>query len=144
MLGAAPSEKSRTMPFPGSAMLVKRSAVIQAKGFTAGPMELFLRLHGQGMASGKPSRMLFLPEPVSKGRVPRTRAGLKKAVDRDQQEFAGAFSHRVELAGPFGWTLLQDLFYMRVAMPLLEVAAYSWQSSAWPLAGSISSLSFWC
>ena len=122
--GAAFAERNRTLPFPGSASLVRRSSVVQAGGFTAGPLELFVRLHGLALAAGRPYRVAFLPEPVSRSRTPGTRAELQLQVMRDQREIGRAFSQRVRLAGPFGWQVLRGLFYARAVRPWLETAAY--------------------
>jgi hypothetical protein len=122
--GAALAGSNRTLPFPGSAVLVRRSSVVQAGGFTAGPLELFVRLHGLALAAGKPYRILFVPEPVSRSRTPATRAELHQMVERDQREIAGAFFRRVVLAGPFGWQVLRGLFYRRVVRPWVETVAY--------------------
>ena len=122
--GAALSERNQTLPFPGSTVLVKRNAVIQAGGFTAGPLELFLRLHGLALASGKPYRILFHPEAVSQSRTPNTLAELQRQLGRDQREIGGAFFRRVAIAGPFGWKVLGGLFYARALRPLLETLGY--------------------
>jgi cellulose synthase/poly-beta-1,6-N-acetylglucosamine synthase-like glycosyltransferase len=122
--GAALSEANQTLPFPGSAVLVRKSSVVQAGGFTGGPLELFLRLHGLGMAAGKPYRILFLPEAVSHSRTPATRADLRQQVDRDQREIARAFFRRIAIAGPFGWRVLRTLFCARALRPWLETLAY--------------------
>jgi cellulose synthase/poly-beta-1,6-N-acetylglucosamine synthase-like glycosyltransferase len=122
--GAAFSDSNQTLPFPGSAALVRRSSVLQAGGFTAGLFELFLRLHGVSLAAGKPYRILFLPEPITQARTPVTRADLYRQALRDQREIAGAFFHRVSLAGPFGWRVLRSLFYGRALRPWLETLAY--------------------
>jgi cellulose synthase/poly-beta-1,6-N-acetylglucosamine synthase-like glycosyltransferase len=123
--GAAFAGMNRVLPFPGSAVLVRRNAVVRAGGFTAGPLELLLRLHGLGLAAGKPYRIAFLPEPVSHSRTPGTLAELRFQVRRDQREIAGAFFHRVAIAGPFGWQMLKGLFCVRVVRPWLEMAAYT-------------------
>jgi cellulose synthase/poly-beta-1,6-N-acetylglucosamine synthase-like glycosyltransferase len=122
--GAAFSAHNKTLPFPGSAVLVRRNAVVQAGGFTGGPLELFVRLHGLGLASGKPYRIGFLPEPVSHSRTPATRADLHVQARRDQRQIAGAFFRRVATAGPYGWPLLRGLFCARVVRPWLETIAY--------------------
>ena len=122
--GAAFSERNRTLPFPGSTVLVRRSSVVQAGGFTGGPLELLLRLHGLAMAAGKPYRILFVPDPVSHSRTPASRADLRQLVDRDQREIARAFFRRVSIAGPFGWQVLRGLFYARAMRPWLETIAY--------------------
>jgi hypothetical protein len=122
--GAALSEANKTLPFPGSAVLVRKSSVVQAGGFTGGPLELILRLHGLGMATKKPYRILFVPEAVSHSRTPGTRAELRQQVDRDQREIARAFFRRIAIAGPFGWRVLRTLFYARALRPWLETLAY--------------------
>ncbi len=122
--GAAYSGENKTMPFPGSAMLVRRSAVVQAGGFTGGPMELFLRLHGMALAAGKPYRVAFLPEAVCHNRTPARFADLHRQVHRDQREIGAAFFLRVRLAGPFGWRLMSGLFTARALRPWLETVGY--------------------
>jgi cellulose synthase/poly-beta-1,6-N-acetylglucosamine synthase-like glycosyltransferase len=122
--GAALAEGNKTLPFPGSAILVRRSSVLQARGFTGGPLELFVRLHGVALAAGKPYRLLFFPEPVSHSRTPATRADLHLQVGRDQREIARAFFQRVAIAGPYGWRLLKSLFFSRAVRPWLETLAY--------------------
>jgi cellulose synthase/poly-beta-1,6-N-acetylglucosamine synthase-like glycosyltransferase len=122
--GAALSDVNKTLPFPGSAMLVRRNSVIQAGGFTGGPLELFLRLHGVSLASGKPYRILFLPDSVSHARTPATRSDLHRQLDRDQREIARAFFHRTAIAGPFGWRVLGSLILSRAVRPWLETLAY--------------------
>jgi len=122
--GAAYAGRNGTLPFPGSAALVRRSSVVEAGGFTGGVLELFVRLHGHARASGKPYRIAFLPEPVSRSRTPATRAELRLQVERDQHEIARAFFHREAIAEPFRWAVLRGLFGVRVVRPCLEMAAY--------------------
>jgi hypothetical protein len=122
--GAAFSDSNQALPFPGSAALVKRSSVLEAGGFTAGLLELFLRLHGVALAARKPYYILFLPEAITQARTPLTRADLYQRVSRDQREIAGAFFRRVSLAGPYGWRVLRSLFYSRALRPWLETLAF--------------------
>ena len=122
--GAAFSVINKTLPFPGSAVLVRRASVIQAGGFTGGPLELFLRLHGLRMAANKPYRILFLPDSVSHARTPGTLAELHRQSDRDQKEIARAFFRRTTIAGPFGWKVLRGVFLTRAVRPWLETIAY--------------------
>jgi cellulose synthase/poly-beta-1,6-N-acetylglucosamine synthase-like glycosyltransferase len=122
--GAAFSDRNLTLPFPGSAALVRRSSVLEAGGFTAGLLELFLRLHGVALAARKPYQILFVPEPITQARTPVTRADLYQQVRRDQREIAGAFFRRVSLAGPFGWPVLRSLFCSCALRPWLETLAY--------------------
>ena len=98
--------------------------MLEAGGFTAGLLELFLRLHGVALASRKPYYILFLPEAITQARTPVTRADLHRRVSRDQREIASAFFHRVSLAGPYGWRVLRSLFYSRALRPWLETLAF--------------------
>jgi len=121
--GAAGAGQSLTMPFPGSAVLVKRKSILDAGGFTGGVMELFVRLHALSLIAGKPYRIAFLPEPLSHSRTPRTSEELRLGALKDQLEIVRAFRNRVAIAGPFGWQALRGLYYVRVVRPFLEVAA---------------------
>lgn len=122
--GAALSHDNLTLPFPGSAVLVKRSSVLQAGGFTGGPLELIARLHGISLASAQPYRVLFVPEAVSQGRTPASQLELHAQVTRDQQEISRAFFRRVALAGPFGWRVMGQLFCSRAVRPWMETLGY--------------------
>jgi cellulose synthase/poly-beta-1,6-N-acetylglucosamine synthase-like glycosyltransferase len=122
--GAAFAGRNLTMPFPGCALLARRSSILQAGGFTGGALELFLRLHALALAAGKSYRIAFLPEPVSYSRPPGTFAGLRLQTQRDQSEIAHAFRHRVAVAGPFGWPAMRSLYYVRFVRPCLEMTAY--------------------
>jgi hypothetical protein len=122
--GAAYSEDNQTMPFPGCAMLVRRNSVVQAGGFTGGPTELLLRLHGLGMAAGKPYRIAFLPDAICHNRTPAKLADLHRQLHRDQSDIAAAFFRRVWIAGPFGWRLMQGLFGVRAIRPWVETIGY--------------------
>jgi hypothetical protein len=123
-LGAAFAGRNLTMPFPGCALLVQRSAILQAGGFTGGALELFLRLHGLALAAGKPYRIAFLPEPLSYSRPAGSFADLRLQTEREQREIAHAFHNRIAVAGPFGWQLLRGLYYERFVRPCLELTAY--------------------
>jgi glycosyltransferase involved in cell wall biosynthesis len=122
-LGAAFAGRNLTMPFPGCAMLVRRSAVEEAGGFTGGVLELVLRLHAMALAAGKPYRIAFLPTPVSHVRTPATFGDLRRQMKREQREMGSAFRKRVALAGPFGWRALRGLYWERSLRPKLEIAA---------------------
>ena len=122
--GAALSDANKTLPFPGSAVLVRRNAVVQAGGFTGGPLELLLRLHGLALAAGKPYRIVFHPEPISHSRTPGTQSELHRQVQNDQRGIARAFFRRASIAGPFGSALLRGLFCSRAVRPWLEMAGY--------------------
>src|SRR5262249_46364985 len=121
--GAAFAGRNVTLPFPGAALLVKRASILQAKGFTGSPMELFVRLHGVGLASGKPYRVVFLPEAVSHKAPPHTFPELKRQLNEEQRDIAHACKMRAIIAGPFGWQILKGLYYSRLLRPLLETIA---------------------
>ena len=121
--GAAGAGQGMTMPFPGSAILVRRKSILNAGGFTGGVLELVVRLHALSLIAGKPYRIAFLPEPLSQSRAPRTAEELRLGAIKDQLEIVRAFRNRVILAGPFGWKALRGLYYVRVVRPFLEVAA---------------------
>jgi cellulose synthase/poly-beta-1,6-N-acetylglucosamine synthase-like glycosyltransferase len=122
--GAAFASRNLVLPIPGSAVLARRDAIIASGGFTGGALELILRLHGLALVSQKPYRIAFLPAPVSHARTPRGMEQLRQMVRRDQRELASAFRNRTMLAGPFGWRMLQDLYFDRAVRPKLETAAY--------------------
>jgi hypothetical protein len=123
-LGAAFAGRNLTLPFPGCALLARRSAVVEAGGFTGGALELVVRLHALALAAEKPYRIAFLPTPVSHSRTPATYHDLRRQVQREQREIAHAFRNRVAIAGPFGWQALRGLYWERSLRPKLETAAY--------------------
>ena len=113
-------------PVPGSAVLVGRDVVLQAGGFTAGPLELFLQLHGLARAQGKTYAVGFVAAPVSYLRAPRSISGLRRMVERDQREIGRAFAHRKSITmgvGAIGWGM-PALIAMRLLRPLAETAVY--------------------
>jgi len=122
--GAAFAGRNLTLPFPGCALLVRRGAILQAGGFTGGWLALFVRLHGLALATGKPYRIAFLPEPVSYSRPAHTFADLRLRTGKDQSEIVHAFRNRVAIAGPFGWPVLRGLYFEQFVRPWLEMAAY--------------------
>jgi cellulose synthase/poly-beta-1,6-N-acetylglucosamine synthase-like glycosyltransferase len=142
--GAAFASRNLVLPIPGSVVLARRDAIVKSGGFTGGALELIMRLHGFALASQKPYRIAFLPAPVCYGRTPRGMAELRQMVRRDQRELARAFRNRKSLAGPFGWRMLQDLYFDRSVRPKLETAAYVLAAAGlvmgwvdWKLAGFV-------
>jgi cellulose synthase/poly-beta-1,6-N-acetylglucosamine synthase-like glycosyltransferase len=142
--GAAFAGRNLVLPVPGSAVLARRDAIVASGGFTGGALELIVRLHGFSLATRKPYRIVFLPAPVVHGLAPRGMAQLRQMVRRDQRELARAFRNRKPLAGPFGWRMLQDLYFDRFLRPKLETAAYVLAAAGlvfgwldWKLAGFV-------
>jgi hypothetical protein len=114
------------LPVPGSSLLLRRDTVLQAGGFIAGPVEMFLCLHGQARAAGKLYAVGFVTAPVSYWRPPASIAALRRAIQRDQREIGRAFAYRKSFAlglGAIGWGL-PGLVAMRLLRPLAETAVY--------------------
>ncbi len=123
---AAFSEWNLLVPVPGSTMLVLREAAVKVGGFVAGPLELFLTLHGYSRAAGKPYRVAFVPESVSYAKTPRTFEELRRWVLRDIEDISGAWHRRKSITGGAGaikWAL-PGLFCMLFVRPLLETVAF--------------------
>lgn len=114
------------LPVAGRAVLVRRDVVIEAGGFTAGPVELFLQLHGIARAQGNPYEVAFVAAPVSYLPGPASRAEERRNVERDQEEIGRAFAlrnHYVGGAGAIGWGL-HAMVAMRFWRPVAETAVY--------------------
>jgi cellulose synthase/poly-beta-1,6-N-acetylglucosamine synthase-like glycosyltransferase len=123
---AAFSGWNRLVPVAGASMLVLRDAIVKMGGFTAGPLELFLHLHGHARASGKQYRVAFVPEGVSYARMVGSFADLRSRNLRDERDILGALGHRKSISGgirAIGWAL-PGIFCVRCLRPLLETAAY--------------------
>ncbi|HTS28453.1 MAG TPA: glycosyltransferase [Bryobacteraceae bacterium] len=124
---AALSGWNRLIPVPGAALLVLRDAVVKVGGFTAGPMELFLHLHGHARASGRQYKVAFVPEAASHLRVAASFADLERRNLREDADLAKALAHRNSIDGGFnaiGWGL-PGILCVRLLRPLLETAAYA-------------------
>lgn len=121
------------VPVPGASMLVLRDAIVKIGGFSAGPLELFLHLHGHARVSGKQYRVAFVPEAVSHARVPGSFADLRSRNLREEREIAGALGHRRSICGgmrAIGWGL-PGIFCVRCLRPVLETAAYPLAAAGW-------------
>ena len=112
-------ERNMLVGVPGCAMLVRRDMLISAGGFRAGSLDMCLRLHKAGKASGKPYRIALAPEPISYVRPPATLAELHASTLSDQNEIAGALRSQ-----GFRTPGIPSLFTVRVLRPLLETITY--------------------
>jgi hypothetical protein len=113
------ADRNQLGTVPGCCMLISRDALLQAGGFHAGHLELFLRLHANARAAGQPYRIALAPEPVSHPRPTRTLRELRAFAHADQTQIAGALRrHAFYAAG------LLPLFTLRVLRPLAETLAY--------------------
>ena len=125
--GAAFADWNMVIPAPGAGLLVSRQALLEAGGFTAGPVELVLQLHGLARTAGKPYKVAFLPEPVSYLRAPATMAEARALVERDQQAVRAAWRRRKGIAGgagAIGWGM-PALVANRMLRPWLETIGYA-------------------
>ncbi len=114
------------LPVPGSTMLLRRDTIVRAGGFTAGPVEMFLRLHVLARKEGKPYSIGFVPASISYLRPPASIAGLRQAIGRDQREIARVLAYRKSLgaqAGDLGWGM-PGLIAMRLVRPMAETVLY--------------------
>lgn len=113
------AERNMLCAVPGCVMLVRRDTLIAARGFRAGNLDMFLRLHATAKAAGKPYRIALAPEPISYVRPPATVSELRTSVIADQREIVGALRSQ-----SFRTPGLPSLFTIRLLRPLLETAAY--------------------
>jgi hypothetical protein len=120
LAGCGASVRWKSLPaLSGGCMLLSREAIVLAGGFRAGHLELLSRLDRRARMSRNPSRIAFVPGPISYPRPARTIAELRKSTLADQQEIAGALRWPA-LASPG----LSALFAARVLYPAAETAAY--------------------
>jgi GT2 family glycosyltransferase len=114
------ADRNQLGPVPGCCMLISRETLLQAGGFQAGYLELFLRLHAHARAAGQPYRIALTPEPVSHPGPTRTLRELHALARADQAQIAGALRrHGFHAPG------LLPLFAVRVLRPLAETLAYA-------------------
>ena len=127
--GAARAAGNQVLPIPGSAVLASRRVVLDSGGGTANGLELILKVHAFGLASGKKYGVAFLPEPVSHARpVPAGKgamADLRRRTLRQRSRIVRAWRRRRELGGPSGGQLLRDVHVEWSIRPRLEAAAYT-------------------
>ena len=131
---AAFFEWKMLLPVPGSTLLLRRQTILDAGGFTAGPMEMFMHLHGLARAAGKPDSIGFVPS-ISCLRQPRSLAGLRERVDSDQREIGRVYARRHTVAlkgGAIGWGL-PGLVSMRLIRPLVETIVLPLALIGWAL-----------
>jgi len=132
---AAFADWNMLVPVPGVWMLAMRDAIVGTGGFRAGPLQLFLNLHGNARASGKPYRIALVPEGVSHAAAPDSFADLRREILREEREIAGAFRRRKSIAGgmrAINWGL-PGIFCVRWLRPFLETAAYLLAAAGWAM-----------
>jgi cellulose synthase/poly-beta-1,6-N-acetylglucosamine synthase-like glycosyltransferase len=125
--GAAFASRGMLAPIPGAFVLVRRDAILEAGGFTAGPLELILHLHGLARKNGKSCRVAFVPDAATHSPMARSLGDLRELASRDQEAIARALRQRKKIAAGWlslGWRGLPALFVVRLLRPLLETVAY--------------------
>ena len=136
---AAFSGYDATVPTPGSALLIRREAILKTGGFRTGPLELVLHLHGLARSAGQPSRVVSIPDAV-RCTPARSLPELRKRIARDQMQIGLAWRRRKAISGrlgAIGWGI-PALLATRCLRPLLETAAYVLTAAGW-LTGRIDS-----
>ena len=115
-----------TVPAPGQAVIIERQAIVRAGGWLAGPLEMFLQLHGNARKSGRPYRIAFLPDPVGSHREVASLDDLHRSTAREQRWIGAAIRRLGSI--PRGWAAMgwgvPALFWTSFLRPLLETVAY--------------------
>jgi cellulose synthase/poly-beta-1,6-N-acetylglucosamine synthase-like glycosyltransferase len=114
------------LPAPGQAVVIERRAIVEAGGWLAGPLEMFLQLHGNARKKGRPHRIAFLPDPVSRPRVVVNLDDLRGHIAREQHWIGSAMRRLRSIPG--GWAALgwgmPALLWARLLRPIAETAIY--------------------
>ena len=129
---AAGAATDHLLPTPGACLLVKRDAVIQVGGFRAGPIELFLDLHGASASRKLAWRFALVASPVSYRPAATTWGTLVRQTSADQRAIGAALG--AYPTGPAGHFI--GLYGDRALRPLLETAAFGAAFAGW-YAGSV-------
>ncbi len=112
---------NRLMPIPGSGVLVRRDAVLAARGFRSGMADLFLRLHAAARKAGVPYRIALVTDPVVFPPEVARRKDLRRQISRDQAELRKLFFRWPLHAG---WRIRLGIVWYRLLLPLIETAGY--------------------
>lgn len=113
------------LPAPGCFALMRRDAVVEARGFHAGPLEMAIRLHARARALQRPYRIVFISEPMSSPPAPQSGGAVVAAIEREQREVGAALRfHRALVLGfgSLGWVAIPGLLGSRFLLPLVETA----------------------
>jgi cellulose synthase/poly-beta-1,6-N-acetylglucosamine synthase-like glycosyltransferase len=115
------------LPAPGQAVVIGRQALIQAGGWMAGPLEMFVQIHAGALRGKSRYRIVFLPDPLCRPRRVETMDELRRSVFRSQQWLSGALSRLGSIRD--GWAAagagrILGLLWARFLRPLCETAVY--------------------
>jgi hypothetical protein len=116
---AASAASGFPLPVPGCTLLIRREAVDAAGGFRSSLLELLFRLNALRRAGNLATRVVSIPEPVSRCAATPTFAALFDRTLREQHALRGAMLSE----NWAGWAL-PALVAGRWASPALETAAY--------------------
>jgi hypothetical protein len=112
---------NRLMPIPGSGVLVRRDAVLAARGFRSGMADLFLRLHAAARKARVPYRIALVTDAVVFPPEVACRKDLRRQISRDQAELRKLFFRWPLYAG---WRIRLGILWYRLLLPLIETAGY--------------------
>ncbi len=119
---------NRLLPVPGAAVLLRRDAIIAARGFRAGVAEMCLRLHAAGRTAKVDYRVVLVPDPVVTPAEVSTWRGLGREIARDQAGFARLSTRWTRGTGMK--TRAGALWY-RLIQPLVETAGCALALGGW-------------
>jgi cellulose synthase/poly-beta-1,6-N-acetylglucosamine synthase-like glycosyltransferase len=130
----------------GAFGLFRRGVVVEAGGFrtdTVGEdMDLVVRLHGRYRRSGRPYRIVFVPDPICWTEAPESLRVLRSQRERWQRGLLESLweSRRLLWArrsGAVGWLALPTMLVVEAVGPLVEVLGYGVLAAA-AVAGVLS------
>ncbi len=122
-----------TLIISGAFGIFKRSAVVQAGGYTTDTvgedMELIVRLHRTALESGSRHRVHFVPDPVAWTECPESMRVLARQRDRWQRGlFQTLIKHRKMLLNPrygrIGVIAVPYFFFLEMLGPVVELLGY--------------------
>lgn len=141
LAGRAPLAKLESLMIVSGAFgLFRKEAVIEAGGYNTGTvcedMEVIVRLHRKGHESGKPARIIFVPDPVCWTQVPSDWKSLLRQRDRWQRGLIESlWMHRGMFLNPrYGKAGLIGMpFYVVFELfgPIFEVLGYAVMFLLW-------------
>jgi cellulose synthase/poly-beta-1,6-N-acetylglucosamine synthase-like glycosyltransferase len=119
---------NRLLPVPGAAVLVRRDAIVAARGFRAGIAEMCLRLHAAARTAKADYRVALVPDPVITPAEVSSWRALWREIARDQAGFARLSTRWTRGTGMK--TRAGVLWYLLI-QPLVETAGCALALGGW-------------